>query len=178
MLRCRDGSFYTGIAADIESACGSMRPAARPAPNTPAPTRRRRSRLSGRRRITRPPHGSRRSSSSCRGKKKLALVRREVDPESLLAPRLQGNRYTRLPHRAPPRLPCVKAPLPGGNVPKGTKGEKDAGAQRLRGFRRFATAGCLRRPYLFRLAGKDREKKGAGLRLVLPASEYRLEPMF
>ena len=29
--------------------------------------------------------------------KKLALVRREADPESLLAPRLQGNRYTRLP---------------------------------------------------------------------------------
>ena len=31
---------------------------------------------------------------------------------------------------------------------------------RLRGCRRFATAGCLRRPYLFRLAGKDREEKG------------------
>ena len=28
--------------------------------------------------------------------KKLALVRREADPESLLAPRLQGNHYTRL----------------------------------------------------------------------------------
>ena len=36
----------------------------------------------------------------------------------------------------------------------------------------------LRRPYLFRLAGKDRGEKDARLRLVLPASEFRLEPMF
>ena len=36
----------------------------------------------------------------------------------------------------------------------------------------------LRRPYLFRLAGKDRGKRGAWLRLVLPASDFRQAPMF
>ena len=36
----------------------------------------------------------------------------------------------------------------------------------------------LRRPYLFRLAGKDRGEKGTRLRLVLPASEFRWEPIF
>ena len=36
----------------------------------------------------------------------------------------------------------------------------------------------LRRPYLFRLAGKDRGEKGARLRLVLPASEFRWESIF
>ena len=35
---------------------------------------------------------------------------------------------------------------------------------------------CLRRPYLFPCAGKDREEKGAGGRGVLPASEFRREP--
>ena len=44
-----------------------------------------------------------------------------------------------------PRLPCVKG----------------AGAKRLRDCcHKFATAGCLRRPYLFRLVGKDRGEKG------------------
>ena len=36
---------------------------------------------------------------------------------------------------------------------------------------------CLRRPYLFPCAGKDRGEKGAGMRLVLPASELRQLPM-
>ena len=36
----------------------------------------------------------------------------------------------------------------------------------------------LRRPYLFPCAGKDRGEKGARLRLVLPASEFRREPIF
>ena len=36
----------------------------------------------------------------------------------------------------------------------------------------------LRRPYLFRLAGKDRGEKGAWMRLVLSASEFRREPIF
>ena len=36
----------------------------------------------------------------------------------------------------------------------------------------------LRRPYLFRLAGKDRGEKGAWMRLVLSASEFRRVPMF
>ena len=38
-------------------------------------------------------------------------------------------------------------------------------------------AGCLRRPYLFPRAGKDRGEKGAGLRLVHPASDFRWEAM-
>ena len=36
----------------------------------------------------------------------------------------------------------------------------------------------LRRPYLFPCAGKDRGEKGARLRLALPASEFRREPIF
>ena len=36
----------------------------------------------------------------------------------------------------------------------------------------------LRRPYLVPCAGKDRGEKGARLRLVLPASEFRREPIF
>ena len=36
----------------------------------------------------------------------------------------------------------------------------------------------LRRPYLFRLAGKDRGEKGAWLRLVRSASEFRWDPIF
>ena len=44
--------------------------------------------------------------------------------------------------------------------------------------RRFATAGCLRRPYLFPCAGKDRGEKGAWMRLVHSASEFRQLPMF
>ena len=35
----------------------------------------------------------------------------------------------------------------------------------------------LRRPYFFPCAGKDRGEKGAGMRLVLPASELRQLPM-
>ena len=49
---------------------------------------------------------------------------------------------------------------------------------RLRGRRKFATACCLRRPYLFPCAGKDRGEKGAWLRLVHAASEFRRAPMF
>ena len=36
----------------------------------------------------------------------------------------------------------------------------------------------LRRPYLFPCAGKDRGEKGAWMRLVLSASEFRREPIF
>ena len=36
----------------------------------------------------------------------------------------------------------------------------------------------LRRPHLFPRAGKDRGEKGAGLRLVHPASDFRCEAMF
>ena len=36
----------------------------------------------------------------------------------------------------------------------------------------------LRRPYLFPCAGKDRGEKGAGLRLVHPAFDFRWEAMF
>ena len=49
---------------------------------------------------------------------------------------------------------------------------------RLRGRHKFATACCLRRPYLFPCAGKDRGEKGAWLRLVHAASEFRQAPMF
>ena len=88
MLRCRDGSFYTGIAADIEkrlrqhasggAACAKYTRAHPPEALAAA------ARLEAL--IKQLPR-----------EKKLALVRREADPESLLAPRLQGNRYTRLP---------------------------------------------------------------------------------
>lgn len=57
MLRCRGGSLYTGIAADMENACGSTRPAARPAQNTRVPTRPKPSPHSIRQRITQPLHG-------------------------------------------------------------------------------------------------------------------------
>ena len=159
MLRCRDGSFYTGIAADIESACGSMRPAARPAPNTPAPTRRRRSRpLAG---------GGSRGRRTARGAHQAAAAGKEAGarppgsgpgvPPSCAPP--AGKPLHPPPHRAPPRLPLCKGSPSRGEMSRRDKG-RDAGAQRLRGFRRFATAGCLRRPYLFRLAGKDRGEKG------------------
>ena len=60
-----------------------------------------------------------------------------------------------------------KAPLSGADSPyqgemsRRDKRGRDAGSAqpRLRGRRRFAAAGCLRRPYLFRLAGKDRGEK-------------------
>lgn len=97
MLRCRDGSFYTGIAADIEkrlrqhasggAACAKYTRAHPPealAALWQAEDHAAAARLEAL--IKQLPR-----------EKKLALVRREVDPESLLAPRLQGNRYTRLP---------------------------------------------------------------------------------
>ena len=62
-----------------------------------------------------------------------------------------------------PRLPCVKG----------------AGAKRLRDCcHKFATTGCLRRPYLFRLAGKDRGEKSAWMRSVRSASEFKQAPSF
>lgn len=57
MLRCRGGSLYTGIAADMENVCGSTRPAARPAQNTRGRTRPRPLPHSIRRRTTQPLHG-------------------------------------------------------------------------------------------------------------------------
>ena len=57
------------------------------------------------------------------------------------------------------------------------KGGRDAGAQRLRGFRRFATADASGGPIFSVLPEKIGEKRGAGLRLVLPASEFRQAPM-
>ncbi len=66
-----------------------------------------------------------------------------------------------------------KAPLCKGSWPEGPEGSiprrsgkrlpfQGAGSAqpRPRGCIDFATAGCLRRPYLFRLAGKDRGEKG------------------
>ena len=97
MLRCRDGSFYTGIAADIEkrlrqhasggAACAKYTRAHPPealAALWQAEDHVAAARLEAL--IKQLPR-----------EKKLALVRREADPESLLAARLQGNRYTRLP---------------------------------------------------------------------------------
>ena len=57
---------------------------------------------------------------------------------------------------------------------------RDAGSAqpRLRGCRKFATAGCLRRPYLFPCAGKDRGEKGAWGYGVHSASEFRRNPSF
>ena len=89
---------------------------------------------------------------------------------------------------------------------------RDAGAQRLRGCRKFAGKNPnrkfslrfgkeetstedkrrrlrrlvpswsfltrLRRPYLFPCAGKDRGEKGAWMRLVLSASDFRQAPSF
>ena len=78
MLRCRDGSFYTGIAADIEK---RLRQHASGGAACAKYTR------------AHPPEAL---IKQLPREKKLALVRREADPESLLAPRLQGNRYTRL----------------------------------------------------------------------------------
>ena len=97
ILRCRDGSFYTGIAADIEkrlrqhasggAACAKYTRAHPPealAALWQAEDHAAAALLEAL--IKQLPR-----------EKKLALVRREADPESLLAPRLQGNRYTRLP---------------------------------------------------------------------------------
>ena len=62
MLRCRGGSLYTGIAADMEKRL-------RPAQNTRVPTRPKPSPHSIRRRITQPPHGWKRSSRRSRPQK-------------------------------------------------------------------------------------------------------------
>ena len=95
MLRCRDGSLYTGVTTDVERRFAQHR-AGTGAKYTRA----------------HPPEAlaalwqAEDHAAAARlealikqlpREKKLALVRREADPESLLAPRLQGNRYTRLP---------------------------------------------------------------------------------
>ena len=56
---------------------------------------------------------------------------------------------------------------------------RDAGSAqpRLRGCIKFASACCLRRPYLFSRKRKDRGEKSAWTRLVPPASELRQVPM-
>ena len=79
-----------------------------------------------------------------------------------------------------------KAPLPGADSPyqgemsrRDKRGRDAVSAQpRLRGCCKFATAGCLRRPYLFSRKRKDMEEKSAWGRGVLPASEFRQGPMF
>ena len=97
MLRCRDGSFYTGIAADIEkrlrqhasggAACAKYT-RAHPPEAVAALWR-----CGDKSAAARLEYAIK--AKLTRGEK-LALVRREADPESLLAPRLQGNHYTRL----------------------------------------------------------------------------------
>ena len=129
MLRCRDGSFYTGIAADIEkrlrqhasggAACAKYTRAHPPealAALWQAEDHAAAARLEAL--IKQLPR-----------EKKLALVRREADPESLLAAPPAGKPLHPPPHRAPPRLPLCKGspsrgrfPLSGGNVPKGQRG--------------------------------------------------------
>ena len=80
---------------------------------------------------------------------------------SLFALHLVGAGLCSAPTECAPKAPLSGADSPyQGEMSRRDKGGRDAGAQRLRGFRRFATAGCLRRPYLFRLAGKDRGEKG------------------
>ena len=95
ILRCRDGSLYTGLTNDLP------RRWALPASGRGAKYTR-----------AHPPEAlaalwqAEDHAAAARlealikqlpREKKLALVRREADPESLLAPRLQGTRYTRLP---------------------------------------------------------------------------------
>ena len=97
MLRCRDGSLYTGIAADIEkrlrqhasggAACAKYTRAHPPealAALWQAEDHAAAARLEAL--IKQLPR-----------EKKLALVRREADLESIFNSRLQENRYTRLP---------------------------------------------------------------------------------
>ena len=95
ILRCRDGSLYTGLTNDLPrrwalhvSGRGAKYTRAHPpealAALWQAEDHAAAARLEAL--IKQLPR-----------EKKLALVRREADPESLLAPRLQGNRYTRLP---------------------------------------------------------------------------------
>ncbi len=117
MLRCRDGSFYTGIAADIEkrlrqhasggAACAKYTRAHPPealAALWQAEDHAAAARLEAL--IKQLPR-----------EKKLALVRREADPESLLAPRLQGNRYTRLPTEPHQGSLVYRLPFQGGIGP-------------------------------------------------------------
>ena len=79
-----------------------------------------------------------------------------------------------------------KAPLPGADSPyqgemsRRDKRGRDAGAAkpRLRGCRRFATAVASGGPFFSVLPEKKGEKRGAGLRLVHSASEFRRESIF
>lgn len=97
MLRCRGGSLYTGIAADIEKrlrqhgsggrACAKYTRAHPPealAALWQADDHAAAARLEV-------------LLKQLPREKKLALVRRETDLEALFAARLQGNRYMRLP---------------------------------------------------------------------------------
>ena len=97
IVRCRGGSLYTGIAADIEkrmrqhlargAACAKYT-RAHPVEALEALWQAEDHAAAARLEAL---------IKQLPREKKLALVRREADPESLLAPRLQGNHYTRLP---------------------------------------------------------------------------------
>ena len=64
-------------------------------------------------------------------------------------------------------------------VHKGSPPRGAGSAQpRLRGCRRFVSAVCLRRPYLFSRKRKDRGEKSAWGRGVHAASDFRQVPMF
>ena len=64
-------------------------------------------------------------------------------------------------------------------VHKGSPARGAGSAQpRLRGCRRFVSAVCLRRPYLFSRKRKDRGEKSAWGRGVHAASDFRQVPMF
>ena len=86
--------------------------------------------------------------------------------------------------RGEPRRSGFRAPLPGADSPyqgemsRRDKGGRDAGAQRLRGCCRFATADASGGPIFSVLPEKIGEKRGAWKRLVLPASKFRQVPMF
>ena len=97
IIRCRGGSLYTGIARSV---CRRLRQHAEKSPACAKYTR------------AHPPEAlaalwqAEDHAAAARlealikqlpREKKLALVRREADPESLLAARLQGNQYPRLP---------------------------------------------------------------------------------
>ena len=91
-----------------------------------------------------------------------------------LRSRLRRRRgQSRRPRRRPKTRPhqpdherreIKTAPLPGG---------VGSAKPRLRGCHGFATAGYLRRPYLFSRKRKDRGEKSAWTRLVRAASEFR-----
>ena len=96
IVRCRGGSLYTGIAADIEkrmrqhlargAACAKYT-RAHPVEALEALWQAEDHAAAARLEAL---------IKQLPREKKLALVRRAADPESLLAPRLQGNHYTRL----------------------------------------------------------------------------------